>query len=36
LHSVSAANQPKPESHMKQEELEVELEGDEDKIEEEA
>jgi len=36
LHSVPAANQPEPESHVKQEELEVELEEDEDKIEEEA
>ena len=36
LHSVPTANQPEPESHVKQEGLEVELEGDEDKIKEEA
>jgi hypothetical protein len=36
LHSVPTANLPEPESHVKQEELEVELEGDEDDIEEEA
>ena len=36
LHSGPTANQLEPESHVKQEELEVELEGDEDKIEEEA
>jgi hypothetical protein len=36
LCSVPTANLPEPESHVKQEELEVELEGDEDKIEEEA
>jgi len=34
--SVPTANRPEPESHVKQEELEVELEGGEDEIEEEA
>jgi len=36
LCSVPTANLPEPESHVKQEKLEVELEGDEDEIEEEA
>jgi hypothetical protein len=36
LRSVPTANQPEPKSSVKQEELEVELEGDEYEIEEEA